>query len=186
MDNRVVEEYFNWLLDFVCDSFSRMNYSELFANLYNTDFVWSIPLDENDAEHGKYLRYLFSLDRVEGSFGLDILDGPCNMLELLVSLSINIEHVMFDDRYGDRTSVWFWTMIENLGIKMNNNSFDEGHFNEHMRIFMDHRYDSDGGNGGLFYVPGCKIDFKNAPIYHQGCKFEENLVKNERNFDEQN
>lgn len=180
MNNGVVEEYFSWLLDFVCDGRSKRLYSQLFASLYNTNFVWTIPLDENDAEHGKYLRYVFSLDRPDGSFGLDILDGPCNMLELLVSLSINIEHTMYDDRFGDRTGMWFWIMIENLGIKMDNKSFDEGLFNEHMDIFMDHRYDSDGGNGGLFHISGCKSDLRRVQIYHQVCKFEEKFIEDER------
>ena len=179
--DRVVNEYFDWLLDFVCVSNERELYSELLANLYNTEFKWTIELDENRASWGIALRNEFIdeyFDRSNGLWVRNILTGPCNMLELMVSLSRQIDNVLYDDAYGTRFDRWFWMMIDNLGVRMTNNSFDDGIFNEKMDIFMNRDFEPDGF-GSLFWIPGCKFDCRRVQIWVQKCKFESNFVKNE-------
>lgn len=168
---RVVNEYFNWLLNFVCNPGEKVRYSELLANLYNTEFEWVIDLDENRASWGIALRDEF------GDYG-DILTGPCNMLELMVSLSRQIDNVLYDDAYGCRYSQWFWMMIDNLGIRMTNSNFDDGTFNKKMDIFMNRDFEPDG-YGSLFWLPGCKFDCRRVQIWVQKCKFESNFINGE-------
>lgn len=153
---RVVNEYFNWLLSFVVDQREQRLYSELLANLYNTEFHWTINLDENRASWGIALRDRFLDGESEGLWGRDILTGPCNMLELMVSLSLQIDNVLYDDAYGERYNKWFWYMINSLGINTNNDSFDEGIFNKKMDIFMNREFEPDGF-GSLFLASRVQI-----------------------------
>jgi len=176
--NRVVERYFNWLLNFVVSSIEQDLYSEMLAHLYNTEFTWSIDLDENRASWGIALRDEFFDKTDEEFYGRDILTGPCNMLELMVSLSRQIDNVLYDDAYGTRYNKWFWYMVNSLGINEVNSSFDEGIFNEKMDIFMNREFDMDGF-GSLFWLPECKFDCRKVQIWVQKCKFETDFIKNE-------
>ena len=176
--NRVVNNYFNWLLNFVCDSEEQQLYSRLLASLYNTEFYWIIDLDENRASWGIALR-----DEFGDLFGIDIyernlLNGPCNMLELMVSLSRQIDNVLYDSAYGERYSKWFWYMINSLGINWSDDVFVEGIFKEKMRIFMNREFCTDG-KGSLFWLPECEFDCKSVQIWCQKCKFETDFIKNE-------
>ena len=175
---RVVEIYYDWLLDFVCDDDQRLIYSELLANLYNTEFHWTIDLDENRALWGIALRDEFKDFHYISCRDERILDGPCNMLELMVSLARQIDNVLYNDRFGEQYGRWFWYMVDSLGVRMDDDTFNEGIFNEHMEIFMNREYDNDG-KGSLFYIPGCEFACKSVEIWMQKCKFETEFIKNE-------
>ena len=176
--DRVVNEYFYWLLNFVCDSEEQQLYSELLAHLYNTEFYWIIDLDENRASWGIALRDEFG-DRMNITmYERSCLNGPCNMLELLVSLSKQVDNVLYDDAYGERYSKWFWYMINSLGINWTDETFKEGIFNEKMRIFMERKFCMDG-SGSLFWLPECNFDCRKVQIWAQKCKFESDFIKNE-------
>lgn len=175
---RVVNEYFKWLLSFVCTSEEQELYSEMLAHLYNTEFKWLIELDENRASWGVALRDEFWDRHYEGLYGCDILTGPCNMLEMMVALSRQIDNVLYDDAYGQRYNKWFWYMVNSLDINCTDEDFDEGIFNEKMDIFMNREFEPDGF-GSLFLLPDCNFDCRSVQIWVQKCKFESDFIKNE-------
>ena len=101
---------------------------------------------------------------------VDVLDGPCSVLEMLIALAVRCEETIMDDpRYGDRTSQWFWTMMSNLGLNhMTDDVYNQEYITDRIYDFMERRYEPDG-LGGLFYIKGCKDDLRDVEIWIQLC-----------------
>lgn len=177
---RIKEEYFEWLYNYVCNgrSHSKVSYVRLLDLLHQIEFTYSIPMDENRAEDGIDLRYRFAIDNGYDNPGprfdvytvTDILEGPCSVLEMMVALAIRCEETIMDDtRYGDRTGQWFWNMISNLGIGlMTDDIFDGQIVEEKIYRFLDRDYEPDG-RGGLFYIRDCEDDLRDIEIWIQLC-----------------
>ena len=112
------KRYFHWLLKFIGNGFCRKNsYFELLEYLFNTEFCWYIPMDENRAADGIDLRHRFVVERnedLEASYVY--LSGPANVLEVLVALSIKMEYIARGSIDLSKSSQWFWGMIKCLGI----------------------------------------------------------------------
>lgn len=182
MRNQINDEYFEWLSELVYGErqFSRENFGKLLVHLHNTDFRYSIAMDQNRAEDGIDLRYRFALDLgYEGRTEVitDDLEGPCSMLEMMVALATRCEeNIMDDPRYGNRTGQWFWSMVTSLGLGcMTNERFDEAYVEECLERFFNHDYDFDG-RGGLFTVRDCKCDMRDVEIWRQLCWYVDSIV----------
>lgn len=177
-EKRIKNEYFNWLYNYVCKGRAHNNtsYTKLFKLLHNIEFTFSIPNDINRAKDGVDLRYRFAMKHYDDRI-LDILDGPCSVLEMMIALAIRCEETIMDDpRYGDRTAQWFWTMTANLGIEyMFDEAFDEKTAKDIIYRFLDRNYGPDG-KGGLFYIKGCNDDLRNIEIWVQLCWYLNNFI----------
>lgn len=175
LTNRVKDDYFNWLYDNVCKgrTYENISYIKIFTLLHDIEFTFSIRNDSNRARDGIDLRYRYALF-VDDERVLEILDGPCSVLEMMVALAIRCEEsIMGDTRYGDRTGQWFWEMMYSLGIgNMIDEKFDEELAAEIIFRFMDRDYEPDG-KGGLFYIKGCKDDLRDVEIWSQLCWYLE-------------
>lgn len=169
--DRIINEYYEWLFDMVCGEKERFN--KLLSRLHDIPFRYSIPRDENRAIAGTDLRWRFALAKGYEEYAdeiLDILAGPCSVLELIVAIAIYCEeHVMDDPEYGDRTCQWFWGMIINLGLgSMLDYRFDERYVDDVIERFLDRDYEPDG-RGGLFTIKNCNRDLRDVEIFHQMC-----------------
>lgn len=155
-ENEIKREYFQWLCNLVnADPLHHL----LWTFLHNEWFIWVLPMDENRAEDGKYLRYLYSLERVEkGRVTAEEVDhalsGPCTILEFLVGLAKRIEDdIMYNaESDGSKIDVWFWEMIRNLGLE----KYDDAHYNEVeikdiVTRFMLRKYPKNG-SGNIFKI----------------------------------
>lgn len=166
--DRVINDYFDWLCEIVCGErhTESLSFRKLLGYLHNTEFVWSVPMDENRAWDGVDLRYRFACRRsgVEEMY----LKGPCSVLEMMVALAVRCEiEIMDDPLMGDRTGQWFWGMIVNLGLgAMSDDRFDENYVREVVERFLYRDYDSDG-KGGLFTVKNCDRDLRTVEIWYQ-------------------
>lgn len=176
-ENQVKSRYFEWLYNYVCKGRinNAISYRKLFELLHDTEFTFYIPNDVNRARDGVDLRYRFATI-MDDEQVMDVLDGPCSVLEMILALAIRCEETIMDDtRYGDRTSQWFWGMLSNLGIGfMTDERFDKDIANEKIYDFLEKRYDPDG-KGGLFYIRGCKEDLREVEIWTQLCWYLENF-----------
>lgn len=124
--NMYYGEYFDWLCDII--NLKPGVYDILIHELYSIPFKWIIELDSNRAEDGLVLR---------GNFYETIYfeSKPCSVLEALIGLAIKMNYIMDDDDRGDRTRLWFWEMIDNLGLnKFNDSELDSGYSNDMARI----------------------------------------------------
>jgi hypothetical protein len=168
---QVNRQYFDWMYDILCWN-KHKSYWFLLDTLNSIEFTYDIPMDGNRAEDGISLRYAFGSEcGIEDPVIAAYLDiRPCSVLEMMAALAIRYEeHIMHDDEYGDRTYLWFWTMIGNLGLS----SMSDDHFNplitkEIISRMLNREYEPDG-TGGLFKIPGCPTDLRTIEIWYQGC-----------------
>lgn len=161
------------MYDIVCGERypEHVSFRRLLKHLHNIEFTYSMTMDGNRAANGINLRYNFALangyeddtDEI-----MDILDGPCSVLEMIVALAIHCEKDIMDDpRYGDRTGQWFWGMIVNLGLGgMTDDRYDGQVVEDVIQRFLDRKYKPDG-TGGLFTIRDCKRDLRKVEILHQ-------------------
>lgn len=177
-ENEVINEYFEWLYNYVCKGRTHENisYKKLFMHLHKTEFIFSIPNDINRARDGVDLRYRFAVAKDDESL-IDILDGPCSVLEMMVALAIRAEETIMDNTmYGDRTGQWFWSMTQNLGIGlMTDDIYDRDIVDEKLDTFLYRRYEPDG-KGGLFRIRNCEDDLREMEIWIQLCWYLDNFV----------
>lgn len=169
--NEIIDEYFEWLSYVVCGEQYEggVSYRKLLTHLHEVEFTYILPMDENRAGNGINLRYRWALDIDEDTdYILDVLDGPCSVLEMMVALALHCEeNIMDDPKYGNRTGQWFWGMVNNLGLgAMYDKLYDERYVDEVITRFLNREYERDG-RGGLFTIKNCKYDLRDVEIWHQ-------------------
>lgn len=171
----ISNEYFKWMCGLVYDELDSeyASFKKLLLRLHNTEFTYLIPKDANRVEDGLDLRRRYALltgDRRLPDIIMDILDGPCSVLEMMIALAIRCEETIMDDPdYGDRTSQWFWSMISSLGLNgMTDANFNRFETDEKLATFLNRRY-SANGKGGLFTIRRCHVDLRSVEIWAQLC-----------------
>lgn len=161
-------EYFKWMYQQLVKP-SYGSYKILLCQLHGINFYNLIDMDADRAEDGINLRYRFGYENgYESAMITSCLDNrPCSVLEMMVALAIKIEEQIMDDPdIGNRTGLWFWKMIENLGLKnMHDAVIDTDYVEEIIFRFLDRNYQRDG-SGGLFIVHG-HGDLRNVEIWYQ-------------------
>lgn len=170
-DNEIINGYFNWLKDIVSGSrFAKgVSFNKLLMRLHDIEFRYSILKDENRASDGINLRWRYALRQGDTSgYILEVLDGPCSVLEMMVALALRCEETIMDDpSIGDRTGQWFWGMITSLGLgSMRDDIFDKSVVDECIERFLNRDYHSNG-RGGLFTVRNCDHDLRDVEIWVQ-------------------
>lgn len=162
--------YFKWLLKFVCNHYELRYFNNLMNLLYSTEFYWSMEFDENCAVYGIELReQWYSESGVARKYReMDgPLEGPCSVLELMISLAIRCETEIMTNFVDNNTSEWFWKMVESLGLE----TFDDGNWDEMeaeriLRNFLERKY-SKNGKGSLFYIPNSGANLRETAIWWQ-------------------
>ena len=170
-EDKLNNEYFEWMYDLVCNdrSYKDLSYRKLFAFLHNKKFTYTVSRDENRADDGIQFRYRFGYEngyeRNEIKRYLDT--RPCSVLEMMVSLAFIIEERIMDDmEQGNRTGLWFWNMIVNLGLgTMSDNNFDRDYCEFVIDRFLKRKYEKNG-KGGLFSIEDDR-DMRTAEIWYQ-------------------
>lgn len=161
------KDYFEWLYELVCaERFAQdISFRKVLMHMYDTEFIYTIPKDGNRAEDGKDLRRRFA-----GEPFINYLDGPCNVLEMMVALAIRCEETIMDDpSKGDRTGQWFWGMFVNLGLgSMTDDMYDRHYVTRVLDDFLHRDYAPDG-RGGLFKIKNCTVDLRDVEIWTQLC-----------------
>lgn len=177
--DELVDRYFDWMYQLVVDDRYSKSYHKLFVRLHDTEFSYTIPMDGNRAEDGIDLRYRFDRehsfpDAMIASF-LD--DRPCSVLEMMVALAIRCEeHIMDDPDVGDRTGLWFWNMLVNLGLgSMADENFDRYFVDNTLERFLERDYQRNG-EGGLFTVNNGR-DMRTIEIWYQMNYYLSEVIK---------
>lgn len=178
----ISNKYFEWLSSLVCgDRYPKnVSYKKLLMRLHGIEFRYSLLKDQNRAEDGVSLRYRFAITQMPhepNDLVLDILDGPCSVLEMMVALSIRCEESIMDDpNMGNRTGQWFWSMITNLGLgAMMDDRFDKRYVDGVIEKFLDRDYEANG-KGGLFTVRKRDCDLRHVEIWYQLCYYLDEIT----------
>lgn len=141
---KLISGYFEWLTEFAYnkDTFT-VSYSKLFKKLFETEYRYQ-SIDKNRALDGIYLRYRYSDTEYLNDAAVDkeFDTFPCSVLECLIGLSLRCEEdIMGNDNLGDRTGMWFWEMLNNIGLA----SYTDNNYNEEavdicLNRFMNREY----------------------------------------------
>lgn len=158
------DRYLGWLVSFVeSDYFSLDHYSYLASQLLSTKFTWfktdtnDLYMDENRAGDGLHLRSeycdSFNVDYDELSTAIR-MGQDCSILEMMVAFARRIDdEVMWDNKYGNRSYVWFWYML--YGLKLDNccdgPKYSQLGVTRKLNKFLRREYGIDG-YGGIFYL----------------------------------
>ena len=158
------EGYFKWIIKKIANTSTQRRYSTLLWKLFETQFVYTIPLDENRMLDGLELRSMYHDDTTRTFYS----NKPCSVLEMMIALARRAEiHIMDNPEYGDRTDIWFWEMIDSLGLSnQTNDHYNDIYTQEVVRRFLERKYAA-SGKGGLFTIPDCKVDLRNVEIWWQ-------------------
>ncbi len=171
------DAYFRWLIELIGDKYIEGNYQKLLWKLYSTDYIWELDYDRNRAADGLFLRHIYA--RSTGFLvNFDIENRPCTMLEMMIALARKAEDdIMHDPDFGDRTGYWFWTIIQNLGLDIYDDSyFFESEIDRILDVFLHHRYAKNGSSGGAFPVKTKTRDLRKTDLWWQMNSYlEENF-----------
>lgn len=156
--------YFDWLCTKVFDQrYSSLRYSKLFNKLYNTHFIYILNEDKNRQDDGVALRFQFSHETANTVDDRE----PANVLEVLVALAMRCENeIMGNDDFGNRTGIWFWEMLNNIGIgHMNDREYNEETIDILLYKFLHREYDNNGI--GCAFRTTKDVDMRNTELWYQ-------------------
>lgn len=147
------ELYYRWLIELLDDEYLRDHYKKLTEKLFETEFTWVLPFDENRAKDGLRLRKDFAK-----KMGLECQESPnlgafeaCSVLEMLIGLARRAENdILWNPDFGDHTGPLFWEMMENLHLDIYDDyNWFEDEVDEILEVFLERKYASDG-DGNVF------------------------------------
>ena len=165
----LIEDYFQYLMDQTHTYYGR---EQLLRYLFSREFYSSIERDNDRVSYGLSLRreYLLTYGLQDGL--LDEL-GPVTVLEVLIAFAQQYDrHTMRRDADDDRSSLWFWMMLDNLGlydIRFTDSMWNDSSAEECRRIvniFLDRGYDQNC-HGGLFPVEHVDMDMRELTLWGQ-------------------
>lgn len=166
VNKRFKNKYLSYLKSIVCDDrHPSEGYSRLFETLFDTTFYAVLEMDENRMADAIELRVNY--ERNNG-YSAPMMTGPPSVLEVMVALADRCEqNIMGNFDYGDRTPVWFWYMVESMGLNRHTDDYYDEFFVRGILESMMNRAYSKDGYGSLFYIPTCNIDLTNVEIWYQ-------------------
>ena len=170
--NRYLDDYFSWMCKVVSGPLNPDGrpYRLLLGKLFNTPFVYILPMDGNRLSDGIDLRYRYAREcRIPDTIiGTQIDIFPCSVLEMMIALCIRCEEqIMEDPDIGNRTSTWFWEMIESLDLSgMSDPNYNDIYVDVVLERFLSMEYEPNG-KGGLFTIPDAERDLTKMEIWQQ-------------------
>lgn len=173
--DQLERNYFRWLCNYIDPNvgveYKGESYLKVATHLFNTEFTWFIPNDDNRCSDGKQLReeYFEFADWPDGWKDYSLY--PCSILEMLVMLSVRIENMMMSMEEGPDIARWFWEMLSNIGLT-NFPDYTYEHKNgeeivsDILEVVINREYRADGF-GGLFPIENPKKDQTRVEIWYQ-------------------
>ena len=178
--------YFNWLCDLI--NLDEGQFDILIYELHSIMFEWVLPFDANRSYDGFVLRYRYD------EYSNSVIDDPtgqhCTVLEALIALSEKMDYILDDEDRGDRARLWFWEMVDNLGLcEYSNSTFidpfgrDLSRLNEihHICDIWMHREFEYNGEGSPFPLKNPQEDQRDLDLIRQMNAYvmEKHMYKNE-------
>ena len=164
-------EYYVWLcVSIKANRDARTTYRELTKDLFNKNFTWFVPNDDNRAFEAKNLREKFC-EELNLEFDYDYWDYPASMLELIIALAYRCENLMADTADEKEMSDWFWMLMGNVGLDLYTDR-DYDYCSESISVdeildrIINRKYQRDG-RGGLFPMRKDTKDQRKVELWYQ-------------------
>lgn len=177
IQSAVKEDYFRWLCDIIggITEYPTTSYRGLLYALFEKEFYHFVPHDDNRSSDGVALREeyitLMGFDGPDHKEERLALNGPCRVLEMMIALAKRcVDDIMYSPEKGDRTRVWFFHMVKNLGLEScydANFDFDtQKTISRAVDMAVNREYDEDG-NGGFFPLKNPSQDQRQVELWFQ-------------------
>lgn len=161
--------YFNWLVEKVMTPYDMDAYSTLLSALHDTVFIVTVGMDMNREMDGINLRHRFGYECNIPTEDINniLMDKDCTVLEVMVALAIKIEeNVMYDPDKGNRTPLWFSTMIYSLHlVNLTNDYWDPDKYYDKIFTALNRRF-APNGDGGWFTLEQPIEDMRNVEMWY--------------------
>jgi hypothetical protein len=166
----LTNRYFDWLCEKVNPSrpATDISWDRLLAQMFNTDFFWSIPNDDNRAFDGKVLRDQFAYEEGLQRYS-EIIRDECSLLEMLIALAerCDVDIMAIQQPTERQAGHWFWIFLENCGVL----EYDDRHYDATMVevIFSQvmRRNYLYNGVGGFFPLQIASEDQREVELWYQ-------------------
>lgn len=150
-----------WIFEIV----DGYDYKCLLRQLMLIEFHSDIWLDNN------LMKAVYEFRSRMGS-DYDGPDSSPSVLEIFVVLAVHCEDkIMHDDDRGNRTSDWFWVILENLGLDDYNDNRYASRIAERVEdiidIFLSRDYEYDGSGGSAFPLREPLSDMRDVDLWQQ-------------------
>lgn len=110
MNNSLAEDYLRWLSPQIRDGVDHREYDQLISIMFDKEFIWLVPNDDNRMADGLDLRVEFChRQHIPTSASAEL--GPCSFLEVLIGLSRRLSF-----NAGGSAQEWAWELIGNLKL----------------------------------------------------------------------
>lgn len=165
-------EYYEWLKKYIIGVDPDLYiYNKLLWQLHNHEFRIKLKNDKNRIEDAVELRLIF---------GHIMENHPISVFEVMVALASRAEQsIMHDDILGDRTSRWFWSMIDSMGLTYyTDDDYKPKEVGDILTRLIQRRY-APNGAGGLFTVRPPHGDMRRMEIWDQLCLYLDDVLADE-------
>lgn len=165
MSNSLTENYLRWLESQIRDEHGNANktYWDLMRLMFEKEFVWSVPHDDNRVADGLDLRADFCYDHNMPINSLSYM-GPASFLEVLVALSRRMAFAAGGHPHG-----WAWHFLSNLELHRMPDPLSNRKAKQ-ANVIMDvcmHRTYSPDGVGGFFPLAWSDDDQTQIELWYQ-------------------
>jgi len=155
-------DYYRWLIDIVGDMYEGKSYLLLLKDLWATDFIWTVPNDDN--------RHYDALD-LRSEYTNENMGSESSLLEVMITIAAHMNDMMFDPIYGECIDVWFWELIENLELTIyDDENYNGRNIEDILYILLNREYDFNG-KGSLFPLQN------GSQKCHKNCNKHRNSVE---------
>lgn len=164
------ELYFQWLYRQVGKAGTNRSKThwKLLKQLYQKEFVWITPNDDNRIVDGIDLRWEFVNYSSMAEVSAVWMGMGCSTLEMLLALSRRLSF----EAEGE-PAVWFWLLLKNLGLDEFTDTNYEAHadtINHALDRLIWRQYSPDG-RGGLFPLKSPSADQRQVEIWYQMAEY---------------
>lgn len=164
MTTRLDQAYFDWLTSQIGIDNGR-TYNDLFRKMHETEFVWTVPNDDNRVQDGLDLRAEFLDGNPHNLLGWNSpLEHGVSVLEVLVALSRRVAFLA-----GGEPAHWACNLVENLGLFRASDPMSEHQAKRVEDILSNliwRTYERDG-RGGFFPLTNTLDDQTKLEIWQQ-------------------
>lgn len=170
MSHPLAEDYLRWLASQIRDDDDpAKTYWGLLGVMFNKEFVWLVPNDDNRVVDGLELRREFCH---AADISVDSLRdlGPCSFLEVLIGISRRLEFIG-----GGSAPGWAWQLLNNLELHRLTDPLDRRRARkaeEILDVVIWRRY-LPNGQGGFFPLIDFDDDQTQVEIWYQMSAFVE-------------
>jgi hypothetical protein len=170
--DKVREEYLLWLEAQLKDEHSpKVRHWGLVNLMYDREFGWTVPHDDNRIADGMDLRIEFCNQSRWRRSQIERL-GPCSFLEVLIGLSRRLAFIA-----GEEAPGWAWVLLTNLGLHKMTDPLTprkENKIESIMDAVIQRTYSPDG-QGGFFPLAWPDDDQTKIELWYQMNSYVEEL-----------